>query len=161
MTHNQKIKLDSIRKERNRLKKILKEIGGIEIHKPNIGSNLNDMTFCENSNLEDKVSNLELEHHIECSNLKNLDDNKLKWELKGLVLASEIAFGLRIVCSSSLSCSPPSSSATALEGATCYSSSDSSATIFLFDFEGPVGFFSIFFEFEGPAVGYSVDLKKQ
>ncbi|KAG5592853.1 hypothetical protein H5410_043367 [Solanum commersonii] len=88
MTHNQKIELDSIRKERNRLKKILKEIGGIEIHKPNIGSNLNDMTFFENSNLEEKVSNLELEHHIECSNLKNLDDNKLKWELKGFQLIS-------------------------------------------------------------------------
>ncbi|KAK4739431.1 hypothetical protein R3W88_003128 [Solanum pinnatisectum] len=45
MIHNQKIELDSIRKERNRLKKILKEMSGIEIHKPNIGSNLNDMTF--------------------------------------------------------------------------------------------------------------------
>ncbi|KAK4708900.1 hypothetical protein R3W88_029825 [Solanum pinnatisectum] len=45
MIHNQKIELDSIRKERNRLKKILKKMGGIEIHKPNIGSNLNDMTF--------------------------------------------------------------------------------------------------------------------
>ncbi|KAK4738515.1 hypothetical protein R3W88_002212 [Solanum pinnatisectum] len=45
MIHNQKIELDSIRKERNRLKKILKEMGGIEIHKSNIGSNLNDMTF--------------------------------------------------------------------------------------------------------------------
>ncbi|KAG5613860.1 hypothetical protein H5410_013684 [Solanum commersonii] len=88
MTHNQKIELDSIQKERNRLKKILKEIGGIEIHKPNIGSNLNDMTFFENSNSEDKVSNLELEHHIECSNLKNLDDNKLKWKLKGFQLIS-------------------------------------------------------------------------
>ncbi|KAG5587969.1 hypothetical protein H5410_048403 [Solanum commersonii] len=70
------------------LVKILKEIGGIEIHKPNIGSNLNEMTFFENSNLEDKVSNLELEHHIEYSNLKNLDDNKLKWKLKGFQLIS-------------------------------------------------------------------------
>ncbi|KAK4714917.1 hypothetical protein R3W88_020824 [Solanum pinnatisectum] len=45
MIHNQKIELDSIRKERNRLKKILKEMGSIEIYKPNIGSNLNDITF--------------------------------------------------------------------------------------------------------------------
>uniref|UniRef100_M1DZU8 Uncharacterized protein n=1 Tax=Solanum tuberosum TaxID=4113 RepID=M1DZU8_SOLTU len=97
MTHNQKIELDSIRKERNRLKKILKEMGGIEIHKANIGSNLNDMTFFENSNLEDKVSNLELEHHIECSNLKNLDDNKLKWELKGLQLISLLLISWGII----------------------------------------------------------------
>jgi len=75
MIHNRKIELDSIRNERNRLKKILKEMGGIEIHKPNIGSNSNNMIVFERSNLEDKVSNLELEHRIESSNLKNLDES--------------------------------------------------------------------------------------
>ncbi|KAG5600538.1 hypothetical protein H5410_031908 [Solanum commersonii] len=50
-------------------------MGFIEIHKPNIGSNSNNMIVFESSNLEDKVSNLELEHRIESSNLKNLDES--------------------------------------------------------------------------------------
>ncbi|KAK4719866.1 hypothetical protein R3W88_018204 [Solanum pinnatisectum] len=72
MIHNQKIELDSIWKERNRLKKILKEMGGggIEIHKPNI---------------------------VECSNLKNLDDKKPKWELKGLQLISLLLISWGII----------------------------------------------------------------
>ncbi|KAK4736888.1 hypothetical protein R3W88_000585 [Solanum pinnatisectum] len=81
MIHNQKVELDSIRKERNHLKKIVEDMGGIE------DSNLKDMmldeiyelndmngmkfTICESFCLEGKMSNLELMDKIESSNIRS------------------------------------------------------------------------------------------
>ncbi|KAH0730659.1 hypothetical protein KY285_001569 [Solanum tuberosum] len=78
MIHNQKVELDSIRKERNHLKKIVEHMGGIEDSylkdmTTNEMSELNDINGNEISNLtkvsalKGKMSNLELTDKIESS----------------------------------------------------------------------------------------------
>ncbi|KAG5582195.1 hypothetical protein H5410_052822 [Solanum commersonii] len=111
MIHNQKVELDSIRKERNHLKKIVEDMGGIEdpYLKDMIAdemSELNDMNGNEISDLtkvstlKGKMSNLELPDKIESSNLKkvsSLDDKVLKLELKVHQLISLLAVSWAII----------------------------------------------------------------
>ncbi|WMV57570.1 hypothetical protein MTR67_050955 [Solanum verrucosum] len=100
MIHNKKVEFDSIRKERNRLKKIVEDMITNEI------SELNDMNTIEIFDLKkvyalkDKMPNLELMDGIESSNLKKgsgLNDNVLKLELKVHQLINLIAVSWAII----------------------------------------------------------------
>ncbi|KAH0782177.1 hypothetical protein KY290_001775 [Solanum tuberosum] len=111
MIHNQKVELDSIRKERNHLKKIVEDMGGIEDPylkdmiademselKDMNGNEISDLTKV--STLKGKMSNLELPDKIESSNLKkvsSLDDKVLKLELKVHQLISLLAVSWAII----------------------------------------------------------------
>ena len=105
MIHNQKVELDSIRKEENHLKKIVEDMGDIG------DSYLKDMTADEMSELNDmneneisdltkvsalkgEMSNLELMDKIESSKMKkvsSLDEKVSKLELKVHKLMSLLA----------------------------------------------------------------------
>ena len=111
MIHNQKVELDSIRKEKNHLKKIVEDMGGIG------DSYLKDMTADEMSELNDmneneisdltkvsalkgKMSNLELMDKIESSKMKkvsSLDEKVSKLELKVHKLISLLAVSWAII----------------------------------------------------------------
>lgn len=100
MVHNQKVELDSIRNERNHLKKLLEDMGGIESSELNNYSDLKDMAATHEifdlkvSMLEDKMSNLELKGGIESS---NLNDKVLNLELKVHQLISLLIISWAII----------------------------------------------------------------